>query len=381
MRKIYVLAISAAFAVSAQAQTLQTSSIRDAKVSSAPYFIHSNEYLPQVPNNYDKFGPVSFYIDYSAYNTDDNIMPVGETVTGGRYVVNNLFQVADSNLQDISVNLQPYIGFTDYSNIAGSLVFVTTTDPGATVIVDSLFVEFGHQNSSGNDNKIRFQIRTGTNGNFGSAGTFTIPNGTIYWADSIVTNQSLSPSGSPFGTNSSYLYTATPGITQPLANGDLTVRIIPDVNTADGDTFAVSGLRYAGSPAPDPVQYNSMGIFSDTPTSIFLLNLSWNIWTSVTYSSLASAENMEAQGFTLHSFMPNPANEQTTINFELNKNSDVAFSIVDMNGRTVKNVKLNGQQAGKNVYTLNTSDLATGIYNVVMHANNGIFTKKLSVVH
>lgn len=379
MKKFYFFAATLFLAASASAQVASTQNaiLKNSVVGSAPYQIISNQYVPSISNT-EKFGPVSYYIDWAGYNTADGIMPSGATVTGGRYVIDANFAPIDSNVTSVATNMKPYTGFTDYNDVANTLMFVNSTDPGATIIIDSLFFDFGHQNSSGNMNKININIRTGSEGVFGSLGSYTIPNGTIYWKDSIETDESLSLTGSAFGAGSTVNYAEAVGITQPLANGNLTIQIIPDVNTAVGDTFGLSGFSYAGGTYP--TQFNSLATFSDSPTQISLMLTSWNIWTKVTFSSLASAENLDNNGFTLHSFMPNPANAETSINFELASNAEVRFDVIDMNGRLVKSVNLGNQAAGKTAYTLNTSDLATGIYNVVMRANNSVFTKKLSVV-
>lgn len=380
MKKFYLFAASILFAASASAQVASTNraSVKFTSAPSAPYQIISNEYVPSSTQNVDKFGPIGYYIDYVAYNLDDGIMPNGEVLAGGRFVIDKNAAQADSLITSAIVNLQPYTGFGDYDDVVGTLQFVNATDPGATIVVDSIFFSFGHQNQSGNENKININLRTGSTVNFPSVGSFTAGNGSIYWKDSIVTSTSLSPSGSAFGTGSTVDYVSEVGYVHSLSNGNLVIQVIPEVNTADGDTFGLSALFYQGF--NDPVIFNSLGTQSQSPTSIYLFPLNWNIWSYVTFSSEASAEQLEANGFTLHSLMPNPANIETNINFELATNAEVRFDVIDMNGRLVKSVNLGNQAAGKTAYTLNTSDLATGIYNVVMRANNSVFTKKLSVV-
>lgn len=380
MKKFYLMAATVVFAASVNAQVSSNSQLeaKNQKVASAAIGTVSNVYAPQANNYVEKFGPITYNIDWAEYNTADGIMPSSETAGGGRYVVDKNYLPIDSNVTGLAVNLRPYNGFTDYNDIAGSIQLVNATDPGATIIIDSLYMVYGHKNLSGAQNKVNINIRTGSNGTFGSAGTFTIPNGTIYYKDSIVTTQTLSPSGSPFGTNSSVVYAVAPNLTHSLANGDLVIEVIPDVNTAAGDTFAITAYNYASNNAP--VQMNSLATFSEAPTQIYLLRLSWYTPVVATFSSQFSAENLSQTGFTLHSLMPNPAVDNTTIVFELANNSDVRFDIIDMNGRLVQTMNLGNQVAGKTNYSINTSNLASGVYNVVMHANKSIFTKKLSIV-
>ncbi|HEY8366902.1 MAG TPA: hypothetical protein VIL57_07125, partial [Bacteroidia bacterium] len=204
MKKFYLLAASILFAASASAQVASTNraSVKFTSAPSAPYQIISNEYVPSSTQNVDKFGPIGYYIDYVAYNLDDGIMPNGETLAGGRFVIDKNAAQQDSLITSALVNLQPYTGFSDYNDVVGTLQFVNATDPGATIVVDSIFFSFGHQNQSGNENKININLRTGSTVNFPSVGSFTAGNGNIYWKDSIVTSTSLSPSGSAFGTGS-----------------------------------------------------------------------------------------------------------------------------------------------------------------------------------
>lgn len=68
-------------------------------------------------------------------------------------------------------------------------------------------------------------------------------------------------------------------------------------------------------------------------------------------------------------FYPNPANGNTSIDIDLAQGTTYQVSIVDMTGRTVHQTSLQGE--GKGSFTLNTSKLANGVYNVVFTANNG----------
>lgn len=77
---------------------------------------------------------------------------------------------------------------------------------------------------------------------------------------------------------------------------------------------------------------------------------------------------------------PNPANDQATLTFNLATAKNVQVEVVDQLGRTVSQVANETLDAGAHSFTINTSDLAAGVYNVVMHTEDGTFNERLSVV-
>lgn len=72
---------------------------------------------------------------------------------------------------------------------------------------------------------------------------------------------------------------------------------------------------------------------------------------------------------------PNPAKESASINIsEINNASNIA--VYDITGRIVYSKAISGQKH----ITINTSDYASGIYNVIINSGNETYTTKLSVV-
>lgn len=344
----------------------------------APYSELPTIFAPEFQNgNIDKDGPFEFYISYAETNTSES--QTG-TFGGGRYQMNSNYAPIDSGVTSAMVSLRPYIGFSDYNDIEGSYIEVNPTANGAKLRIDSLTIVIGHSNSSGQPNKLKASLRGSTAGNFGTLGQLYYPNNTVFWQDSIVTTTSLSPSGSAFGPNSTYVWDMAPNYLHSLsATSHIGVRF--DAFLSPGDTCAITGLYMedGGSLLP-PQVYNSFALFSDAPGSIFVLGINWYIISKVTYTSNASVEQLEANGFAIHSFMPNPANASTNISYELKTPGDVDFVITDMSGKQVRMIALKGQSIGTNNYELNTSDLAAGFYNVSMKVNNQVHTQKLSVV-
>lgn len=77
---------------------------------------------------------------------------------------------------------------------------------------------------------------------------------------------------------------------------------------------------------------------------------------------------------------PNPAVSATTLNFSLNQKSDVNIVVLDAVGKTVVNVLNTELAAGQQQATINTQDLATGVYMVKITAGDKVVTERLSVV-
>ncbi|RWW92261.1 T9SS type A sorting domain-containing protein [Flavobacterium cerinum] len=80
-------------------------------------------------------------------------------------------------------------------------------------------------------------------------------------------------------------------------------------------------------------------------------------------------EDFAANSFSVY---PNPANDILNIDNTVNALMQ-DISIVDMNGRTVKTVKLNGESSVK----VTISDLTTGIYMMNIQSDKGAITKKI----
>ena len=77
---------------------------------------------------------------------------------------------------------------------------------------------------------------------------------------------------------------------------------------------------------------------------------------------------------------PNPANQQTGINFQLpSPNSEAHIMLRNLLGSVVKEIQVKGTE---NKFSINTSDLNNGLYFYsVLFENRILFTKKLIVKH
>lgn len=92
-------------------------------------------------------------------------------------------------------------------------------------------------------------------------------------------------------------------------------------------------------------------------------------------SNLVQIERVELDG--VGQFYPNPATSQAHIRMDLGNGGNYNVSIVDVTGRAVYSGTLNA--SGSIVYTVETSHLSNGIYNVVFENNDARIVRKLVV--
>ena len=77
---------------------------------------------------------------------------------------------------------------------------------------------------------------------------------------------------------------------------------------------------------------------------------------------------------------PNPAVNEATLSFTLANKSSVQVEVVDGLGRVLNTVANETMNAGAQKVVVNTSALANGVYNLMIHTEEGTFTQRLSVV-
>jgi len=99
-------------------------------------------------------------------------------------------------------------------------------------------------------------------------------------------------------------------------------------------------------------------------------------------------ESMEESSFgafdveTSMDVFPNPAKDQTTVNFELNDAAqDVNVMVSDINGRVVRQVNLGKLNAGKHNTTIPVNDLTAGQYIYTLDIDGQQQTKTVIVQH
>lgn len=77
---------------------------------------------------------------------------------------------------------------------------------------------------------------------------------------------------------------------------------------------------------------------------------------------------------------PNPTDNVSTLKFSLNKASHVTIQVVDMVGHVVSTIADKNLTNGQQSFTINTANMAAGIYNVRINTENGVATERLSVI-
>ncbi len=78
--------------------------------------------------------------------------------------------------------------------------------------------------------------------------------------------------------------------------------------------------------------------------------------------------------------MPNPANNVTTISYELKNTNKVSILVSDITGRTVRTINQGTQTSGSYSLELNLTDLTSGTYFYTLKTENSQTTKKLIIV-
>lgn len=114
------------------------------------------------------------------------------------------------------------------------------------------------------------------------------------------------------------------------------------------------------------------------PTSAYNTTSFWAYNVDITSENL-SAKNIskELSGTKVY---PNPTSGSNAVAvFNLNKSNQVSAQIVDLNGRVVRSFAARQFNAGMNQFGLNTADLASGIYTVVLQSAAGTESTKLVV--
>jgi hypothetical protein len=82
----------------------------------------------------------------------------------------------------------------------------------------------------------------------------------------------------------------------------------------------------------------------------------------------------------IQSISPNPSVDNTEIKFKLQKDEYVKMNIYDISGRLVKQVENTNLQSGDYSYSIQTSEMSSGIYIIKLNTDTSEETKKFVVV-
>jgi hypothetical protein len=77
------------------------------------------------------------------------------------------------------------------------------------------------------------------------------------------------------------------------------------------------------------------------------------------------------------SLYPNPSNDQTQLNFVLDKKASIAIDLIDVLGRNVMNVYSGELQPGEHNPIINLNQLTNGVYTVRLTVDGKVVSKRL----
>lgn len=97
--------------------------------------------------------------------------------------------------------------------------------------------------------------------------------------------------------------------------------------------------------------------------------------------SVSITEADRVGGVGLGQNLPNPADERTSVTFELKEASASTLEVRDLNGKLVRLDDLGNRGAGAHRVTINTADLTEGVYFYTLTAAGQRLSKRMVVVH
>ena len=99
----------------------------------------------------------------------------------------------------------------------------------------------------------------------------------------------------------------------------------------------------------------------------------------ITENTEINSDNVVAGNISRSSIYPNPASEETTIEFTLAKTTRVSLKVFDMNGKSINEIFNGIMQSGEHSVKLNVDQFPKGIYLVRMITESGTENLKLIV--
>ena len=105
----------------------------------------------------------------------------------------------------------------------------------------------------------------------------------------------------------------------------------------------------------------------------------WFLLDDLTLSGIATAVEPPTQpaAFAVEQNYPNPFNPSTTVRYTLPEGSQVKLDIVDLLGRTVRELAIGYQEAGSHSLTLDAGGLSSGVYLYRLRAGDLVRTRTM----
>ena len=99
------------------------------------------------------------------------------------------------------------------------------------------------------------------------------------------------------------------------------------------------------------------------------------------YEPVSISEKGQASGIVLEQNYPNPANNQTSINFNLPVDGFVELSIYDITGKVIRYLKNEKMSKGLHTVNFNTANITNGTYFYRLEFMDKALTKKIVIQH
>jgi hypothetical protein len=104
------------------------------------------------------------------------------------------------------------------------------------------------------------------------------------------------------------------------------------------------------------------------------------ILVSTSYEDVTGVNEVSKNnGLSVGQNYPNPFNQNTEITYNLNKSSDVVFTVYDMTGRELVNSNYSTVTPGQHVISLQANQFTPGIYFYTFNVNGSVVTKKMVI--
>ena len=178
-------------------------------------------------------------------------------------------------------------------------------------------------------------------------------------------------------------YTLTASDVSGTAN--ITLPLFSPITLLSGRGYlAVVGAYGDGGASNDLVTATSGE--SEPQTSFYYdgTDLTWYYTTStpmvrLNFDQTINIQDRAETGISLKQNMPNPFNNNTIVEFELDKQMEVSFEVLDITGKVVKVLNLGNMGVGTHQINLNSDSFRNGIYYYSIYNDEFKVTKKMLI--
>jgi hypothetical protein len=326
---------------------------------------------------------VNLYIDYPV--CDEIEQATGGTVQNYLWTFNSNYTATDTaDIVPISyaaIRFTDLIGYTDVNDdpINTYTGFFEYPD-NLTITIDTIYALFSHENNSGLNDSVILELRElNAQGNI-------LPTTPLVWADTTITNATLSPGGNWIGTGALALLTIPCGF-QTLENQKVGLNFryvgpkedtlallagyMPNPNgpaspndIALKTRFPNNYFRWMG--ALNSGIYNSSDIYytpqAGQDTGYFKIQ-NWQMWIAATFEDVAtSTQEKFIMPLGLDQNFPNPFEFSSSYSFSIQESQNLTLQVSDVNGKVISNKALGHFVSGSYNGQLPNENLGAGVY-------------------